>query len=385
MSNTKKESFTPAAKNPGTDQRYQELALTFLQVHSDSQYTTASHKEGGESYENVNAASCELAAAAVYECGGDLSDSSIYQTIPDVSSLPSATESIYDDANVPVPVRENDQKPRPEIKSPVPTSSSVYCTCIKGFFVVTFVLVSLGALALAINNYVRQNNSGVEQLQFSSDGVDELQKRVKSLEMLVAQMQMQLDLYIDTDTQSLNDLDSRLNSTNNALTAAQLQLPSLERGLNATALNAVDILATNISLLQSHVSEATSSLRSLETALSTPVNLYGRCFKNVATCTVRQHPRNPYWYFCSTPQRRVNIPNYYLLSSHCQHDPDTSYIDTSSLEVISILSDTYLLCKCNVVGLTSNGSHGSGFNPIPRGVCTLVVTQCPLTQTLFNP
>ena len=68
---------------------------------------------------------------------------------------------------------------------------------------------------------------------------------------------------------------------------------------------------------------------------------------------------------------------YYTLSTHCERDPDTIYIDSAFIEI----SNGFVRCHCNVIGLTASGTHGI-FNPAPTGHCSMVITRCPIIPSI---
>ena len=68
------------------------------------------------------------------------------------------------------------------------------------------------------------------------------------------------------------------------------------------------------------------------------------------------------------------------MSMRCQRDPDVRYIDSTYMEIINVDD---VRCHCNVVGLTTSGSHGI-FRIPPTGLCSLVISRCPSSQRLFT-
>ncbi len=68
------------------------------------------------------------------------------------------------------------------------------------------------------------------------------------------------------------------------------------------------------------------------------------------------------------------------MNMRCELDPDVQYIESSYIEI----RNDSMRCHCNVLGLTSSGSHAGSFRTPPSSRCSLVVSRCPLSQILIN-
>ena len=75
----------------------------------------------------------------------------------------------------------------------------------------------------------------------------------------------------------------------------------------------------------------------------------------------------------------IYVQGYYPISVRCQHDPDTRYIESTYTEI----SGGSVRCTCNVIGLTSAGTHGVFLDP-PTGHCSLIITRCPTSLSIFR-
>ena len=79
------------------------------------------------------------------------------------------------------------------------------------------------------------------------------------------------------------------------------------------------------------------------------------------------------------PSLLLPVQGYYTLDRRCEYSSTHSiYFDTTSL-VKSGTSSVY--CKCQVIYPTSGLA---GVSTGLRGDCTLVITRCPMSQTVHN-
>ncbi len=106
----------------------------------------------------------------------------------------------------------------------------------------------------------------------------------------------------NTELTSMNEKVNILENTNTELTSK----------VNTLA----NMIAVNLSLTNRALTSINEKVNTLENTLAvnfsfakvnfTRVNLFQNCYDEVASCTIRS-TRNPYWHFCSTPYKSINI------------------------------------------------------------------------------
>ena len=134
-------------------------------------------------------------------------------------------------------------------------------------------------------------------------------------------------------------------------------------------------------------------------------SLFFGCYSDTAACEVLPARTNLYRFLCITNRRQsllvwlgmnliyyaffysaapppppppVSHQNFYTVGMNCQYEANANYLDSTLLKT----SGSDVWCKCDVVGITRNGSHVGTFNPIPGGECRLIITRCPLTRKI---
>jgi hypothetical protein len=75
----------------------------------------------------------------------------------------------------------------------------------------------------------------------------------------------------------------------------------------AATLTDITNLNATVGLISNQLMTTSSAVASLNSQITSRVDLFHGCYQDTASCVVNQHRQTPYWFLCLTPFLSANV------------------------------------------------------------------------------
>lgn len=148
----------------------------------------------------------------------------------------------------------------------------------------------------------------------TNNALEILQSQIEALQTEIAEDKDSHDTRLNTTQVTVGLVTSQVSHLLDALDITKAQIISVTNTISSLSRNqastrhALNATNDNFISLQTKFGQVLSVSRLLNNTLTSPLNLYGACYRDKVNCTVLQHQVTPYWYRCTTAALRINTP-----------------------------------------------------------------------------
>jgi hypothetical protein len=174
-------------------------------------------------------------------------------------------------------------------------------------------LVSLSS-AQEVKHVIASKLSSLEmQVNLTKTSADLCRDQLSALQVEHQEKRVLFSDHLNTSMIAINELtlqvpvlQEALVLTNSRLTTATENIASLEHYKTVTR-HALNVTSGNLSALVARIGILSSEISRLNSSLTSPLNIYGGCYRDEINCSVRPLSRNSYWYRCTTAPLRISV------------------------------------------------------------------------------